>query len=387
MKKVPTVKENKEPDPTYSYSLEQDYEDENQDVIYQNIMSDKTNNAFLTTREPLYAHDIQKHPQPEEIPQALSQTVNGPRPNDRVLDTHSEVNGQLYAQITKKANKSGSQIYQNQKVEVMNYETIAQPSIKVEETTTPQQAPKKLAKRETQSPSKPKQLATQIQLPQQQTEPEQQPSTSNHPLPSPLQPKTNIAQQRKSEATKSVQKQQLKDTQLSLTQQSQSKQTNSISVSSAPQTLDEEKTTDHQQRKPDLPALSKAEGPSNNQGVPTSKSLIQPPRQSLEKELPKSVPKEVELPKLQPQNVVKVEEVIVEPQILENPINDTEQRQRATVQETKAPDVSSSTSKVHGWMCPTCTLVNKWERPGCEACATERPGSAPNGPNDSSEKV
>ncbi|KAG7171630.1 RanBP-type and C3HC4-type zinc finger-containing protein 1-like [Homarus americanus] len=34
-----------------------------------------------------------------------------------------------------------------------------------------------------------------------------------------------------------------------------------------------------------------------------------------------------------------------------------------------------SPTKVHGWVCPRCTLVNVWTRPGCEACATERPGT------------
>ncbi|XP_069936804.1 uncharacterized protein [Cherax quadricarinatus] len=34
----------------------------------------------------------------------------------------------------------------------------------------------------------------------------------------------------------------------------------------------------------------------------------------------------------------------------------------------------ASPTKTLGWVCPRCTLVNKWTRPGCEACATERPG-------------
>ncbi|XP_076053309.1 uncharacterized protein LOC143032427 isoform X2 [Oratosquilla oratoria] len=38
-------------------------------------------------------------------------------------------------------------------------------------------------------------------------------------------------------------------------------------------------------------------------------------------------------------------------------------------QEAKA----SSKSVTNGWVCPSCTLVNPWTRPGCEACATERP--------------
>ena len=46
---------------------------------------------------------------------------------------------------------------------------------------------------------------------------------------------------------------------------------------------------------------------------------------------------------------------------------------------TNAPVKSSKPNPVvevgviPGWVCPRCTLVNPWERPGCEACTTDRP--------------
>ena len=47
----------------------------------------------------------------------------------------------------------------------------------------------------------------------------------------------------------------------------------------------------------------------------------------------------------------------------------------------------ASTSRAHGWVCPSCTLVNKWSRPGCEACATERPGTSHQQAPGAMEKV
>lgn len=58
-----------------------------------------------------------------------------------------------------------------------------------------------------------------------------------------------------------------------------------------------------------------------------------------------------------------------------------------TAREESPGDAKTLMAKVHGWMCPTCTLVNRWERPGCEACATERPGSEPLGKGAAAEKV
>lgn len=57
-----------------------------------------------------------------------------------------------------------------------------------------------------------------------------------------------------------------------------------------------------------------------------------------------------------------------------------------TAREESPGDAKTLMAKVHGWMCPTCTLVNRWERPGCEACATERPGSEPLGKGAAAEK-
>ncbi|XP_066944421.1 serine-rich adhesin for platelets-like isoform X2 [Macrobrachium rosenbergii] len=50
----------------------------------------------------------------------------------------------------------------------------------------------------------------------------------------------------------------------------------------------------------------------------------------------------------------------------------------ASFKKDQASVVTPSTP-VHGWVCPSCTLVNKWERPGCEVCATERPSAAHSG--------
>ena len=36
-------------------------------------------------------------------------------------------------------------------------------------------------------------------------------------------------------------------------------------------------------------------------------------------------------------------------------------------------NTSKSNLPPDGWVCPRCTLVNKRDRPGCEACANERP--------------
>ncbi|XP_068206014.1 uro-adherence factor A-like isoform X2 [Palaemon carinicauda] len=48
----------------------------------------------------------------------------------------------------------------------------------------------------------------------------------------------------------------------------------------------------------------------------------------------------------------------------------------------------NSSTKVDGWICPSCTFVNKWERPGCEVCTTERPSAAHNGTtNDRANKL
>ncbi|PAA46902.1 hypothetical protein BOX15_Mlig004010g1, partial [Macrostomum lignano] len=38
------------------------------------------------------------------------------------------------------------------------------------------------------------------------------------------------------------------------------------------------------------------------------------------------------------------------------------------------------------WDCPVCTFRNRWRRPGCEMCATERPESAPSSGASSDEK-
>nr|XP_045592793.1 uncharacterized protein LOC123754430 isoform X2 [Procambarus clarkii] len=46
-----------------------------------------------------------------------------------------------------------------------------------------------------------------------------------------------------------------------------------------------------------------------------------------------------------------------------------------------------SPTKIHGWVCPRCTLVNMWTRPGCEACATERPGTGYQQATGTSDKM
>lgn len=62
------------------------------------------------------------------------------------------------------------------------------------------------------------------------------------------------------------------------------------------------------------------------------------------------------------------------PQLQRHVENKDPANHQLSEEQEETAELSSST-KVHGWVCPRCTLVNKWARPGCEACATERPGT------------
>lgn len=59
----------------------------------------------------------------------------------------------------------------------------------------------------------------------------------------------------------------------------------------------------------------------------------------------------------------------------QHPDLQTSNKSLASPQPSRPREKLPSPSRVHGWVCPTCTLVNAWARPGCEACATERPGT------------
>lgn len=65
----------------------------------------------------------------------------------------------------------------------------------------------------------------------------------------------------------------------------------------------------------------------------------------------------------------------------------TEKHTATTTNVGDSLPTTSSPSSSSGWVCPTCTLVNKWTRPGCEACATERPGTDDHQTPESSQKV
>ena len=49
------------------------------------------------------------------------------------------------------------------------------------------------------------------------------------------------------------------------------------------------------------------------------------------------------------------------------------EKRKAAVQE-EAPKIEAAKEEAEaGWQCPVCTLMNPLERPGCQACTTERP--------------
>ncbi|XP_045132138.1 uncharacterized protein LOC123516629 isoform X2 [Portunus trituberculatus] len=65
-----------------------------------------------------------------------------------------------------------------------------------------------------------------------------------------------------------------------------------------------------------------------------------------------------------------------EPKKQESSHQQTPNKSSSDAQPNESQKELPSTSRGHGWVCPSCTLVNKWSRPGCEACATERPGTS-----------
>ena len=57
------------------------------------------------------------------------------------------------------------------------------------------------------------------------------------------------------------------------------------------------------------------------------------------------------------------------------PVDDNQQQPAAAAppqQQQQVPQQQVA-KKIDGWECPVCTLVNPLERPGCQACTTERP--------------
>ena len=71
---------------------------------------------------------------------------------------------------------------------------------------------------------------------------------------------------------------------------------------------------------------------------------------------------------------------------LKNPEQQPEPKQNVTQPIPNAnPGKTQKVNPRDGWVCPTCTLLNEPNRPGCEACTTERPKDykvPPPGPAD-----
>ena len=69
----------------------------------------------------------------------------------------------------------------------------------------------------------------------------------------------------------------------------------------------------------------------------------------------------------------KEKEKATKPNIENIVANHLLEKRKAAVHE-EAPKVEAAKEEaVEGWQCPVCTLMNPLERPGCQACTTERP--------------
>ncbi|XP_042888731.1 uncharacterized protein LOC122264097 isoform X2 [Penaeus japonicus] len=389
------------------------------EVIYENINSDRKEYGVLNRGEPA-------NPQPVFQPRQMQEVKYAPVPQRveiRPIVNSAATDSQANALS---ANPPNGSIYQKQNIaQVAQYGKINPTAKKVEKEAVLQPVPAKAMKRETtemtiqlqvpqhqqpQQKAQPQQPQQNLQPQQQKTQPQPQqkppphqqpqavvghePSTSNLVQQSPIPKKTAKTQDRAEPVAETKQPQQ------TATQLQRMQQTTQIAVPATqpPGSKAEAVDIGNQQAKSDSNVPKKKT--AQNQRDPKVASPKQRQRRAQQPEksqpakaneqhlaqapAPAQTPTQTQAPAQAPAQSAPLTPETLTPK--DHKGEAAKQPVSSPVREASAPDAKSAASKVHGWMCPTCTLVNKWERPGCEACATERPGSEPLGKGAAAEK-
>ncbi|XP_047474650.1 uncharacterized protein LOC125028998 [Penaeus chinensis] len=413
-------------------SLAKSFREECNEVIYENICSEREEYESLGRSEVAGPKPVSQLRQMQEVKYA---------PVPQKVEIRSNVNG-VASTHAGSANSSSSGIYQKQNVQ---YGKVNPPTKKIEETVL-QPMPAKGTKRETtemtiqlqapqqqQQQQRQQQQEQQRQQQQQEQQRQQQQEQQRQQQQRQQQQQQEQQQQQQQLLLKQQQQQQQQEQQLLLQKQQQYRQQHQHQPQQQPAAKQEpsalnpplqhpaQKTERSQDRSEPLtntkqpqqvqqptPIVASATQPPGSTAamVDTSKqqakadSSVPKKKNSAQKgSSPKQKQKRAPQPEksqatkskeqhlapapsqTQPQAPLQTQtQAPAQAQALETP------KAGAPTREDSGEDARTLSAKAHGWMCPTCTLVNRWERPGCEACATERPGSEPLGKGTAAEK-
>ncbi|XP_037777079.1 LOW QUALITY PROTEIN: uncharacterized protein LOC119574061 [Penaeus monodon] len=327
----------------------------------------------------------------------IEETVLLPVPAKGAKRETTEMTIQLQAPQQQQQQRQQQRQLQNSKDNNNNRNNNSRQQQQQEQQRQLQQQQLLLQKKQQQQQQQYRQQPQQHQhQPQHQPAAKQEPSVLNPPLQLPTQ-KTERSQDRSEPLTNAKQPQQ------KATRPQQVQQPTQIvaSATQLPATTAETVDTSKQQAKADSSAPKKknsaqkvsspkqkqkrAQQPERSQPTKTKEQhLAQAPSQTQPQAPSQTQPQAPS--QTQPQAPSQTQtQAPAQAQALETPTT-KDPKAGAPTREESTGDARTLTAKVHGWMCPTCTLVNRWERPGCEACATERPGSEPLGKGAAAEK-